>query len=275
MSARTRSAGHAQDTRGSRIADVDAQALAALAAQADADAEAQALADADTDTQDTQDVPDVITQESAADTDTQADALAVAVRSASATDAINAVINEHFGKSLVKFLRTVLYSADVHTRNRVLFRRQVTADAITYDLCGYTAQIRKNADGLWRAEGFLFHAQDASGGVFQKRYGDGTSAYDSKDVAQRNMFAGFRNGVQWILLERETQRKATSSAANTQELALLQKELAEARARADAAEQKSKADAEALARSQAENTNKLEQVLQRLQALDGATKAQA
>jgi len=252
MTARNRTAGHAQATRGSRT---DAEALGALADALDAPSAPET------------DAPSTPEASAEAQAEARAEALRATLAEHDKTEAVNALISAHFNGNASTMLRTVLRSVDPDIRNRALFNRRANADGsvITYDLCGTIGTITRDSSGRFRQDGFLMHARDKSDNTFEKRFGDGTSTYDNVTTPEKNMLAGWRNGVIWILNERETER-VKHSGADSKALAEMQAKLAQAEARATQAEAQAKANAEANAQALQDMSTKVDALLASLLA---------
>ena len=244
MSARQRNAGHAQSTRGSRVETPETPETP-------------------------EETPEETTPETSAEESVEArtEALANMLASADKTESVNALVSAHFSGNVTTMLRTILRSIDPDVRNRALFTRRANADGsvITYDLCGYTGTITRDSSGRFRQDGFLMNARDKSGNVFEKRFGDGTSTYDNVTTPEKNMLAGWRNGVIWILNERETER-VKHSGTDSKALADMQAKLAEAEARAQRAEAQARENAEAQAHALQSMNDKVDSLLAALLA---------
>lgn len=244
---RARTSGHAQASRGSRVDETP---------ELPTNAETPEVAD----------VPEVLTDEQQAQA--RAEALQATLSEHSGKDAVNALIAAHFDGSILKFVRSVLRSVDYDTRNRALFQRREVRNAsgdvtqVTYELCGFSGTITRDASGKFRQDGFLMQARDASKNEFEKRFGDGSTLYDALDTPQKNMLAGFRNGILWILNERDTERKVSRGSVDAQALTDMERKLAEAEKRAKEAE----ARAETYAHLQASQAQSLEKILAMLDA---------
>lgn len=232
-STRTRTDGHAQATRGARIETPE-----------------ETLTETTSET--TSETPEAIAQAKAE----RIEALASILKDADATEALNGYVLAHMSGDYARLLRSLVRTLPHDVRNRGLFTRKRNADGsvISYDLCGYTGNVVRDASGRFRQDGFEMHASDKSGNTFRKTFGDGTSTYDNVTTPEKNMLAGWRNGVIWILNERETER-VSHSQADAKALAEAERKLADAEKRASEAEAK-------LA-----NTQSTDALMQALQAL--------
>lgn len=152
-------------------------------------------------------------------------------------DAINALLEAHFGKDRLKFARSMMESLNDYERNSINFQRVKSDDGQTfsYKICGYTAQIKKE-NGFWNASGFDMKFRDKSGGTGSKVFGDGRDKYETFKTPQLNMLAGFRSGIIKILDEMDTERTSVVSGVDPKEFAELQRKFAEMEQRATRAE---------------------------------------